>query len=78
MLAWAERFGWWRYDISRFIVRLHCGMRRSHSVAGVVGVTCGKSGEEVVFTGLYGPFGGVATVSVGRYSLESDFVFAEG
>ena len=32
----------------------------------------------MVFPGLYGPFGGVAMVSVGRYSLESDFVFAEG
>ena len=30
------------------------------------------------FPGLYGPFGSVATVSVGRYSLESDVVFAEG
>ena len=45
---------------------------------GVVGVTRGKSGEEVVFPGLYGPFGGVATVSVGQYSLESNVVFAEG
>ena len=32
----------------------------------------------MVFPGLYGPFGGIATVSVGRYSLESDVVFAEG
>ena len=30
------------------------------------------------FPGLYGTFGGVATVSVGRYSLESNVVFAEG
>ena len=44
----------------------------------VVGVTCGKSGEEVVFPGLYSLFGGVATVSVGRYLLEIDVVFIEG
>ena len=34
MMAWAERFGWRQDDRSRLIVRLHCGMRRSHSVAG--------------------------------------------
>ena len=41
---------------------------------GVIGVTRGKSGEEVFFPGLYTPFGSVVTVSVGRYSLEINVV----
>ena len=45
---------------------------------GVIRFTHGKYGVEVVFLGLYSPFGGVATVTVGRYLLEIDVVFVEG
>jgi hypothetical protein len=45
---------------------------------GKRGVAGGKTGDKMVFPGLYRAFSGVSAMAVGWYALETDAVLEEG